>query len=142
MSINNPTIERLIADITRNQRAIEALQSQEAGGSGSGFATTELDNLGTTAVNADILPDTTNAYDLGGLGAAWAEVVATKHIAEQFRAYYAYAQYYPNVSGAAITKGDVLVLTSDATYGRGVTTTTTEGTTTSTDTTTTTEGDG
>ena len=44
----------------------------------SGFATTELDNLGTTAVNADILPDTYNTHDLGGVGYAWAEVHANK----------------------------------------------------------------
>lgn len=36
-------------------------------------ATTALDNLASTAVNADIIPDTNNAHDLGSSSARWAE---------------------------------------------------------------------
>ena len=39
-------------------------------GSASG-ATTELDNLGTTSINADLLPDSDAGQDLGANGTAW-----------------------------------------------------------------------
>lgn len=42
-----------------------------AGGSG---ATTALDNLTTTAINASLIPDSALAHDLGASGAEWASV--------------------------------------------------------------------
>ncbi|KKK54099.1 hypothetical protein LCGC14_3088150, partial [marine sediment metagenome] len=41
--------------------------------SGAGGATTELDNLGTVAVNTDIISDTDSTDDLGSGAKAWAE---------------------------------------------------------------------
>lgn len=42
--------------------------------SGSGGATTELDNLTTTAINADLLPSAASIRDLGSVSLPWAEV--------------------------------------------------------------------
>lgn len=39
-----------------------------------GGATTALDNLTTTAINADLLVDTDNSYSLGSASAEWAEI--------------------------------------------------------------------
>lgn len=68
-SATAPTVGQVLT-ATSNVTAIWA--NAAAGG-----ATIELDNLGTTAVNADILPDTNNTWDLGSAAAKWAEVHAT-----------------------------------------------------------------
>jgi len=46
-----------------------------------GGATTELDNLGTVAINADLLVDTDQAYDLGAPAALFEQVHAQHHYA-------------------------------------------------------------
>lgn len=54
--------------IESNDTDIAALQS--------GRATTELDNLGTTAINANLLPDTAGNYNLGSSSAEWNNIFA------------------------------------------------------------------
>lgn len=63
--------------IPDNSDIKQALQSLETAVEASGGgATTELDNLTTTAINADLLPDTTSTYTLGSTSLKWNEIYA------------------------------------------------------------------
>jgi len=59
------------ADGDGNMRAITLLNAAPTSGN---FASKELDNLGTTSINASLLVDTNSAYNLGSNSNAWADV--------------------------------------------------------------------
>jgi len=49
---------------------------------GSGFATIELDNLGTTAINADLIPDTDETLNLGSNSLRWSNLYGTNVVVD------------------------------------------------------------
>jgi hypothetical protein len=64
---------RLLRDGTANKWRLYAISA----GGGGGGATTALDNLASTAVNADINPDTDETHDLGSPTLKYAEIHTT-----------------------------------------------------------------
>ena len=100
---------------------------------GSGFATIELDNLGTTAINADLIPDTDETLNLGSNSLRWSNLYGTNVVVDNaVLRYSTFSGYlapptltadqtwtFPNVTGTVALSVDTridstIIFTNDA----------------------------
>lgn len=80
--------------------AFGKLQAQVDAIDTSGFATAALDNLASTAVNADILPDMASTHDLGSPTLSWDRVYAAEYTGQL-------------VTDSITSDGDTINITAD-----------------------------